>query len=181
MGEPKALLKVGLVTIIERTVTELRRAFSEVIVVAGVPGDVGFTLPKLDAVMVFDSVPFEGPLMALKVGLGAARGEMAFVCSCDAPGLRAEVGLALCAAIGKHDAAVPVIDGRFQPLLAVYHKRSLAEIETLLATGERRLRALLARLSVRVFEEGEMRKVDPDLASLTNVNTPEAYRAWLNR
>ncbi len=181
MGAPKALLKFGAVTLIERTVTELRRVFADVIVVAALPGEAGFALPKLDATIVFDPVPFEGPLLALGLGLEAARGEIAFVCPCDAPALRAEVALGLCAAVDDYDAAIPLIDGRFQPLLAAYHKRCQSAAQALLAGGERRLRALVPLLKVRILDERAMRELDPQLSALLNLNTPDDYRAALRR
>jgi molybdopterin-guanine dinucleotide biosynthesis protein A len=181
MGEPKALLKFGSVTLIERTVAELRRAFSEVIVVAAPPNQAGFALPKLEARTVFDPTPFEGPLLALKLGLETMEGKIAFVCPCDAPALRAEVGLGLCAALDDYDAAIPFIDGRFQPLLAAYHKRCWAAAQALLERGERRLRALVPMLKVRILDERAMRVLDPELSALFNVNTPDDYHAVLRR
>jgi len=47
--------------------------------------------------------------------------------------------------------------------------------------GERRLSALLDRLTVRWIEEHEIIRLDPDLRSLTNVNTARQWQAALQR
>jgi molybdopterin-guanine dinucleotide biosynthesis protein A len=181
MGQPKALLKFGEVTLIEQIVRELKRAFTEIIVVTAPPAEAGFALPELDATIVFDPVPFEGPLLALKLGLEAAQSDIAFVCPCDTPGIRAEVGRGLCAAVKEHDAAIPLIGGRLQPLPAAYRKRCGSVAEALLLSGERRLRALAPLLDAYFLDECEMRKLDPDLTALLDVNTPDDYHTALKR
>jgi molybdopterin-guanine dinucleotide biosynthesis protein A len=67
---------------------------------------------------------------------------------------------------GDTDAAVARADGRDQPLLAGYDRRIGLRIEEMLASGERSLMALLARIDVRY--------VDLDNAEAAfSVNTPE--------
>src|SRR3989442_119581 len=47
------------------------------------------------------------------------------------------------------------------------------------ASGERRLKMLLAASKVRYVTPDELRPVDPELRSFRNINTPAEYRAWL--
>ena len=96
MGAPKATLKFGALTLLERVVAELRKSFQEVIVVAAPGGVGGVPLGNSPGVKVIrDAVAFEGPLSALKDALLAAASDPVFVCSCDLPMLDARVASAL--------------------------------------------------------------------------------------
>jgi molybdopterin-guanine dinucleotide biosynthesis protein A len=81
--------------------------------------------------------------------------------------------------IGQSDAAVPVIGGRFQPLCAAYRCRSAGAIARGLAAGERRLTVLVESLKIRRVDEAQLRGLDPELTSFTNINTPEDYQRAL--
>ncbi|HVC44241.1 MAG TPA: molybdenum cofactor guanylyltransferase [Candidatus Binataceae bacterium] len=181
MGLPKATLPFGRATIIERLIAELGGAFAQVIVVAAPAADELFSIDHLlaawpHAELVRDAVAYAGPAVALGRGLAHARGEIAFACSCDLPLLNAGVARALCAMIGSHDAVMPEVDGRLQPLHAVYRRAPCsAALAAMTAGDERRLGAIADRIDVRRVTAIEMRRLDPDLLSLLNVNTAEDY------
>ena len=73
------------------------------------------------------------------------------------------------------------IDGVAHPLSAVYHRRVLPDLETLLARDQRRLTALLDALATRRVRPDEVAAADPGLLALENVNTPAEYREALSR
>jgi molybdopterin-guanine dinucleotide biosynthesis protein A len=181
MGQPKATLRFGPATIIERLIAELDPAFDELIVIAApsavetfaIEGLLRDWLPRIRLLRDLDA--FAGPVQALIRGLRAARHPIAFVCSCDLPLIRAEVARALCAMIDQFDGVVPEIDGRSQSLCAAYHKAALDKVERLADGGVSRLGAIVERLDCRCVTEVELRRIDPDLRSFLNVNTPADY------
>ena len=75
--------------------------------------------------------------------------------------------------------AVPRADGRYHPLCAAFNTNALAYIETLLATGERRMGLLIESIRRREVYQSEWRDVDPLSKSLCNLNTPEDYATAL--
>ena len=175
MGRPKAMLRIGTSTLIERTVAELLHAFDDVVVVAA-PETEGIELPALGAAaIVRDSEAYRGPAEALARGLRAARHDVAFACSCDLPMLRAEVAGRLIALIDDFDAVIPRVGDRLQLLHAVYRRRCADALEAMSARGERRLSALVEAINGRVIDEAEYRRIDPDALSCFNINTPEDY------
>jgi molybdopterin-guanine dinucleotide biosynthesis protein A len=98
--------------------------------------------------------------------------------SCDRPLLRADVVRHLVTLADGQEAVVPSVDGRPVPDCAVYDARVAAGVAAaLVAGGERRLRALPARLRTRTVAEAALRALDPSLDSLRDCDTPEAY-AW---
>src|SRR5258707_1100748 len=95
MGRDKATLPIGDITLIERIVAELQRAFAPIIVVAARQADQPSVVDAAarDVILVRDEVAFQGPVHGLRVGLSAGAGDLAFVASCDLPLVRAEVAL----------------------------------------------------------------------------------------
>ena len=180
MGQAKATLRFGEVTLIERTVFELRRAFDDIVVVAA-PESEAIELPALDAAtIVHDENAYQGPVGALARGLRAARHELAFACSCDLPMLRCEVASWLLSLLGERDdAVIPQVGERLQPLHAVYRRRCADALDAMLARGEHRLSALADAVNsgilARIVSEAEYRGADPGALSCFNINTPEDY------
>lgn len=180
MGRPKAALRFGKLTLIERTIAELTssglsRAFDDIVVVAA-PESEGIELPVLStATIVHDDDAFQGPVGALARGLRAVRHELAFACSCDLPMLRAEVAAWMLSLADGSDAVIPRIDGRLQLLHAVYRRRCVGALDAMLARGEHRLNAVADAVTARIVSEAEYRSVDPDALSCFNINTPEDY------
>ena len=179
MGRPKATLRLGAITLIERTVDELMRVFEDVVVVAA-PQSEKIALPDLKrARLVRDENAYTGPAAGLARGLHAIEHKVAFACSCDLPMLRAEVAAWLIGLSAGFDAAIPRIGGRPQLLHAAYRKTCADALETMLARGERRLGAVIDAITVRNIPESEYRLADPDALSCFNINTPGDYKAAL--
>lgn len=180
MGQSKATLLIGGITLIERTVIELARAFDDIVVVAA-PESEAIELPALGAVtIVHDENAYQGPVGALARGLRAARRELAFACSCDLPMLRSEVASWLLSLMGERDdAAIPQVGERLQPLHAAYRRRCAGALDAMLSRGEHRLSAIADAVNsgilARIVSEAEYRRADPDALSCFNINTPEDY------
>ncbi len=177
MGRDKATLPFGPETLLQRAVRLVSHCVEDVVVVARR----GQELPPMpaDARVVFDDVEDQGPLGGLAPGLRATRAPAAFVTSCDAPFLRREVIDLLFARLGGNAVAVAETEGFAHPLCAVYRADCASAAERLVA--ENRLRPVFLYDLVPTVRVGDaqLRAVDPDLASLVNCNTPDAYAAAL--
>jgi len=175
MGQPKATLRFGNLTLIERTVAELARAFDEIVVVAA-PESEAIELPALGvATIVHDEDAYQGPVGALARGLRASRHELAFACSCDLPMLRSEVASWMLSLADGYDAVIPRVGERLQPLHAVYRRRCADILDAMLSRGEHRLSAVADVVNARIVAEAEYRRADPDALSCFNINTPDDY------
>jgi molybdenum cofactor guanylyltransferase len=171
MGRDKATLPFRGHTLLEHVLERLAPCVGERLVVARA----GQALPPLpDGVgRVDDRVQDAGPLAGLAAGLAAADSEVLYVTACDAPGLVPAFVALLFERLGSADVAVAEARGRLHPLAAVYRRSVLPEVEALLASGLRRMHELLERRPTVRVGEADLRKVDPALASLQNLNTPE--------
>jgi molybdopterin-guanine dinucleotide biosynthesis protein A len=128
---------------------------------------------------IADPVEGEGPLAGLVTGLEQIASPRAAVVACDMPLLVPAVVSRLLSLQGEADACVPRVAGMPVPTCAVYAARVAPVACQQLATRDRSLRGLLARLAVRWVSEDELRDVDPALASFCDCDTPEDYAAAL--
>jgi molybdopterin-guanine dinucleotide biosynthesis protein A len=173
MGRDKANLPTGAGTLLERIVERLSPVVDEV-VVAGGPS---LSIPE--GRWVPDARSGAGPLAGMAAGLAAVSFDLAWVVACDLPDVEPGVGELLFDSASDVDAVVPRLDGRPECLCAVYRASLAGRILTLLNDGERRVTALLDGIRVRYVEAAELRRVDPELRSFRNLNTPEEYQDWV--
>ena len=179
MGRPKLTLSFGDEPMLVRVVRILRTTVSPVIVVAAPDQEVPL-LPS-DVRILRDEQEHLGPLAGMAVGLRALVGEVeaAFVSSCDVPLLRPEFITEMVRWLGSHELAVPKEGDFHHPLAAVY-RTSLAESARQLVVAQRLRPLFLIQASDSVeVPVDELRRVDPELHSLRNLNRPEDYEAAL--
>lgn len=170
LGQDKALLPLpGGRSLIAHVVARLAPLVSEVVVVA----TDGERLGPLPARLVPDVFPDGGALGGIYAGLAAAREEHSLVVACDMPLLNLPLLRHLLALPRDFDVLLPrLADGQVEPLHAVYSKACLEPIRRQLAAGRHRIISFLGDVRVRYVEEAELRRLDPELRSFFNVNTP---------
>ncbi len=136
-------------------------------------------LPAVSATVpitiVEDFVAARGPLAGLIAGLRACRSGIALVASCDAPLLQPQVCAWLVTALRdtRVAAAVPLIDGHRQTLVAAYRRdECLAAFEAVFASGTTSLQGAIKRIRIVTPGDEELRRADPGLRSFLNANRP---------
>ncbi len=125
--------------------------------------------------IVHDALPFEGPLSGLASGLEALDPtvDRVVVVGADMPGLVPAVLERLIVALDDHDAAVLADETRPRPLpMAIRPSVARPAVERLIASGERRLRALIGELDAKVISASIWRRDDLAGATLTDIDTP---------
>lgn len=170
MGREKAGLQMSGGTLLERAVRTLEPIVDEVVVV-GTPG----TAP-CGVRVIADETPGLGPLGGLATGLKRTRGERVLLVACDLPFLDRALLLYLMSLAPGYDAVVARIDGRSQPLHAVYDRRVGPIVDRQIASGAYRMEELVARLHVRWVEDAEIAAIEGGHRSFFNVNTPADWR-----
>ena len=95
-----------------------------------------------------------GPLAGIEAALQAARHEVVVAVACDMPLIEPALVRAVAAACADVDVAMPVLDGREQPLLAAYRRSCLPVVEAQLESGEGRPRTILPLLRSRRLGAG---------------------------
>jgi len=171
MGQNKALLPLGGRPLITHVLTTLTGLCQEIIIVTNDPTPYAV----LPARLVGDIYPGRGALGGIHAGLSASRTELTLVVACDMPFLNPALLRYLVSLAPGYDAVVPRLGDQFEPLHAVYTRRCLPPMERLLAQGPQRVITFYEQIHLRVVEEEELRRLDPELRSFINVNTPEEW------
>ena len=170
MGQNKAFLTYKEKSFIEAILDKFV-GFDERIIVAN---DV--SLYQFEGVKTIQDIyPNKGPLCGLYTGLKEMSGKRAVVVTVDTPLLTNEVISYLYDYESDADCIIPVVDGRWQSLCAVYNKSALDIIEKAVEADERKVRLVLDRLSVDLIAEDLLKKYGDPKVLFSNVNTPEDY------
>jgi len=175
MGQPKALLPFDGEPLIAHLVRRLQRCFPDVVVVAAPNQE----LPPLPVTLTQDAIAYQGPVGGMVYGLQAARGELCFITSCDAPFLNLTLVTHLLSLADAYDVVVPYWQERLQPLHAVYRRSVLPLLQEQLERKELRPIFLYQKVRTREVSEEELRLLDPEGLSFRNMNSPEDYQEAL--
>jgi molybdopterin-guanine dinucleotide biosynthesis protein A len=172
MGRDKALLPLAGQPLVLRTVGRFEPLVATVTLVGAPERYAGLGLPVLA-----DREAGKGPLAGIVTALGASRHDWSLVVACDLPYLETRfVEFLLERTTGSDaDAVVPHTAGRWQPLSAVYHRRTLPVFERVLAEGNPKIARAFEELQVHSVTEEEMERFDFPGRMLKNMNTPEDY------
>lgn len=184
MGSPKAALEWHGSTLLRRVTGIVARTVDGPVVVVSAPGQ---SLPALEASIevVADEREGRGPLQGLAAGLAAIgdRAEVAYVSSTDVPLLHPVFVRRVVSALGAQvDVVLPEVGGYRQPLSAAYRTGLLSTVEELIAADRMRPSFLFERSRVlhlgeaELLQNGALGRLDPALASVSNLNEPSDYQ-----
>jgi molybdopterin-guanine dinucleotide biosynthesis protein A len=166
MGRDKALLEYRGTTLVEWVARQVREAAGSVTLV-GAPE----RYARLGLACLGERHPGAGPLSGIEAALRDGGAEYSLIVACDMPLLDAAPLAELLEAAEKSGCQVTAargLDGKAEPLCAVYHRSALPAVEAALAGGRLRVRNLLEELTLLCWEPPS-----PRIAS--NVNTPEQW------
>jgi len=183
MGSPKAALGWHGSTLLRRVTGIVARSVDGPVVVVSAPGQ---ALPALDpgVEVVADEREGRGPVQGIAAGLAAIRdrAEVAYVSATDVPLLHpAFVRRVVGALHAEVDVVLPEVGGHRQPLSAAYRVDLLGVIDELIGTDRMRPASLFERSRVLhmreddLLEDPTLARLDPALASVSNLNEPGEY------
>ncbi len=162
------------------TVELLETIASPVLVSARDQAELAF----LGRTLVIDEETGLGPLGGIAAALEASPTERCLVVACDMPFLSRALLEHLIELSRAHDEALSVVPETregLHPLHAVWRRSLLPEVRARLARRRLALHELLEAVpSLRVAED-ELRRYDPALVSLENVNTPADLERAIER
>jgi molybdopterin-guanine dinucleotide biosynthesis protein A len=159
-------------TFIERLVDSLKGVVDEIILVARDPEQCKrfHEIPKIRCIT--DVRTGIGPIGGLHAGSLAAKGEFIFVSACDMPCINPAVIKYLFSCMEDYDAVIPCWNpDMLEPLHAVYRRTAL--LSYLECHDSLSLRAMVKNLKSRYVPVNELKIIDPDLLTFTNINKPE--------
>ena len=126
----------------------------------------------LDAALVRDVVPDQGPLGGIYSALLFSPHDWIFARATDMPFLVPALAEKMIESKNGFDAVVPRLGPHFEPLTALYHWNCCPAVARVLEQeGERKAAHFYRKINVRYVSEEEWRAVDPEGRSFRNANT----------
>ena len=181
-GADKLAVQVHGRPILHHAILAVATVSDEVVVVIGSDG-ARPPLPvdaEVRVRVVRDAVANRGPLAGLAAGLAAARGRLAILVGGDQPSLSPAVLAELLLWLDQEadgpplDAVALAEDGLVRPLPAAMRVATVRPVVVALLDGETRsLVGLFEHLRIGTLEPEHWRALDPDGASLRDVDTPD--------
>lgn len=182
MRQNKALMRLGNGTLIGHVLQRILPFTTEQLLITNSPDEYA----HLNIPMHRDIIPNCGALGGIYTGLTHATNEVSFCVGCDIPFLQEELISYLISIIGEYDAVMPYTYNKstsnhninkltLQTLCAVYSKRCLPIIKSMLKESELRVHALQERANVLCLSPDVWKNYDSEGHSFFNINTPEDY------
>ncbi len=169
-GRNKAFIEVGGEKIIDRTYNLFSQLFEEIILVTNNPG----VYLDWDLQIVSDIYQVRSSMTGLHAGLAYASNPFIFAVACDSPFLNKDlIEKVLSYVDDGTQVVVPEVTLGFEPLFAAYSKSCLEAFENCLNQERFQIMQIFRKKRIKKIPEHVLRKIDPDLLSFYNINTPE--------
>jgi molybdopterin-guanine dinucleotide biosynthesis protein A len=169
-GVDKAALDLNGKPLLEHVLAAVAPLATEVLIVANddrLAGDSRFTVLQ-------DPEPHAGVLPALLAALDATTSPLMLLLACDMPFVSRALVEHLARLAPGRDAVMPKVAGYDQPMHAIYRVAACrTAARAALARGDRRMISFLDDVDTVKVEESELRRLDPELRSFFNINTPD--------
>lgn len=182
MGQDKALLLFLGRPLIARVIETAKTLSDDLFIVASDrPAYARFGVP-----LEPDRFPDAGSLGGIYSGISRARHDACLVVACDMPFLNRRLLEHMARVERAYDVLVPALAAErsdqgagetLETLHAIYTKRCLGAIERRLRAGRYKITGFFDDVRVQRIPEDEVRRLDPELLSFFNANTPEEW-SW---
>ena len=169
-GKNKAFEQVGKASVFDHLYGIFRELFDQILLVTNQPEKyLAWDIP-----MVTDLIDIRSSLTGLHTGLFHTTTPYAFFAACDTPFLKKEIVQTVLNAIEPNlDIVVPQTELGYEPLCAAYSRHCLKPIQVQLEKRQFQIQRLFKTMRTLKIPEMTLRKIDPDLISFFNINTPE--------
>lgn len=176
MGTDKAFLTYKDKTFLQTIVEKLSKKCDEIILsVNKDPQIYQKHLKPYKVKIVKDLYPYEGPLNAILSVSEHVKNPYVFIVTCDTPLLNENLIDLYIELINGFDVVVPEIDGQFQPLNALYTKKSLLKVKNLYPEVKSLNQWIRNLKKVLVVDQEVIQNFDPFLLTYKSINTPQDY------
>ncbi|MFH1729970.1 MAG: molybdenum cofactor guanylyltransferase [Pseudomonadota bacterium] len=169
-GTDKSFLEVNGKSLIKTTTEILNPLFNEIIISSNKPEKFYFSNIKI----VQDLKKDCGPLMGIYSCLQKTSNDINFIIATDIPKINLKVIDKLMSFSHDYEIVVPVNNGQYEPLFAIYNTSILKTIESLISKDKRKISNLFSLCKTKFLnlENGEW---------LININTKNDYLNFISK
>ncbi|MFC1623983.1 molybdenum cofactor guanylyltransferase [Candidatus Omnitrophota bacterium] len=183
MGEDKTFTLFSGRPLIEVMIGKLSPLFNDLLIVAN---NVNFVSlrdfiierghQKYNLRIEPDILKDHGPLGGIYTGLIYSKDKYNFIVACDMPFLNEALIRYMMGKSDGYDVVIAEWQGQLQPLCAVYSKDCITPIEKELSKNNLKITDFFKNVKVRVINEEEVSRFDPERLFFVNINTPQDIR-----
>ena len=168
-GTNKALAKINGIPLIEKVIRVMGSLFQDLVLITNTPDEYAY----LELPMYEDIIKGLGPIGGIYTALQSIENDAGFFVACDMPFLNPDLIRHMVKIRGGFDVVIPEIDGKLEPLHALYAGRCIAAVKRLVDLHQYQIFRFFSEVSVRHVKENEIRRFDPEFKSFFNINRPE--------
>ena len=169
-GKKKTFHRVGHDMILTRIHTLFSKVFTEVIVVVNDPKD----FAGWDMMVVTDIIQSRCALAGLHAGLFYASNPWVYVTACDVPFINEKVIRYIVEQREPGtEVIIPCTEDGMETLAAAYSRECIPLIENNLRKNIFMIKKFFRKKKVKEITVADLKKLDPDMQFMFNVNTPE--------
>jgi molybdopterin-guanine dinucleotide biosynthesis protein A len=165
-GSDKSLHVLDGKPMISHTYDAVKPLFNEIYIIA--PRGEKFSF--LDAIIIPDIIPGLGPIGGIYTAVETLDLERVFIFPCDMPFLNTEFIKFMTEIPDYYDIVVPELNGRYQPLHAIYSKRCAGGIKRKIELKDYRMSGFYEGYSIRAVNEEEISFYDDPFRMFKNIN-----------
>lgn len=133
--------------------------------------------PETKIGLYSDLIKGIGPLGGILTALKNSESRHVFVTTCDMP-LITEQNINLICSFIEYDIVIPVFNGKYEMLFALYSKNCLPQIEKLITEKRYKITGLFEDTGLKIKK---LPVNEEFMSSLRNINTTEDYRKLLEK
>ena len=164
-GRDKVVAPVGSKLLIEHVIEVIEPLFDEVLLI-------GHTRKDLKAFTIIEDLrPGCGPLGGIYTALSHARTSTIFVFAADMPNLNERFISHMISCTQDHDVVIPMWSKGREPLHAIYNKRILPKVKSLLDADMFKIFNLLSQVNTLTIPEDTIRLFGRPEEIFANINT----------
>lgn len=165
----KALLKVGNKSIIERVIDALSIVTDNILLITNSPKE----FKHLAIPTYSDIIHGSGPLGGIYTGLQKSMTDYGLVIACDMPFIQSYILESLINQMEGYDIVIPFTPDGYHPLCAIYSKKCITPIRSLINSGSLKVTNLFP--CVKVNKVDFTKSSECELNAFFNINTNDDY------
>ncbi|MBE4909336.1 molybdenum cofactor guanylyltransferase [Bacillus luteolus] len=173
-GSPKALARLKDRFFIEYAIQAIEESTKDIVIISH--NSIKSELNRVTTMPIIEDLPQykgKGPLAGIATGINYLKCNWYIVLPCDTPNITKSEIMSLVKHIKLDvDAIIPVVKGRIQPLIGVYHSNVVSEIIEILESDHYKMMKLLDQLRVTYvpFEDEQPFQNINDLEEFQKLN-----------
>jgi molybdopterin-guanine dinucleotide biosynthesis protein A len=169
MGRDKATVEFRGGPLIRQVFDTVRQVFDDIIIISSVHK----AIEGVEAPVIRDLLPVQSPMVGIATALIHSARPRVFVVACDMPLICVEAIRCLVDEAQGEDVTIPMAEGYYQPLHAIYGRACLAPLLRLIGLNRLKVSDVLPYVIVKAVKDRPCFYTPGGTLIFSNVNTPE--------